>query len=612
VFVPIDGDADDETLASNPTVASGSTLGPRATLADTAHGHAPADVRRDPGSLAGYQIAGLIGRGGMGEVVRGHDVEIGRDVAIKRLRGAQASPDAVARFLREAKIQARLEHPAIIPVHTIGRDSEQQPYFTMKRITGVTLVELLAKTDTPRQRLLRAFVDVCRAIDFSHGKSVVHRDLKPANVMLGDYGEVYVLDWGLARVLDGTPADQEVSNVGDGVISIDGSTQAGAMLGTPGYMAPEQMEDAHAVTTAADVYALGSILFEILTAQPLHRKGQVLTSTLGGTDISPADRCPEQNIAPELDALCVAALAREPSKRPSARELADRVEGFLDGDRDVAARRRIVALELAEARDAIASGEPARRAEAMQSAGRALALDPKSREAADLVTTLILEPPREQPAALRQQLLASEVAVQRRQGRVALGSFAAVFVFLVAAAWNGVTDWKMLAVMLAMTVVLASVAFIVSRRQASSREMLGVTIANLTFVALVSRMFGSLLIVPAVTCIMALSLTSYPQNIDRARVVIAIIVTSWIVPVILEWQGVISRTWWVIDGAIVSTSSMFHIGGDATVLLLVFANVLTILVFGRFANKLATSRRDAQRQVEIQAWHLQQLLPQRT
>jgi eukaryotic-like serine/threonine-protein kinase len=609
--VPIDADPDDETIASNPTGAKGSTLGPQPTVADTAYGTGVADTARDPGSLPGYQIAGLIGRGGMGEVVRGHDVEIGRDVAIKRLRGAQASPDAVARFLREAKIQARLEHPAIIPVHTIGRDSEGQPYFTMKRITGVTLVELLARGDQPRQRLLRAFVDVCRAMDFAHGKSVVHRDLKPSNVMLGDYGEVYVLDWGLARVLDGTPADEEISTIGEGVPSVDGSTQVGAMLGTPGYMAPEQMEDAHSVDTAADVYALGSILFEILTGEPLHRKGQILTSTLGGTDISPAQRRPESNLAPELDALCVAVLAREPSQRPTARELADRVEGFLDGDRDIEARRRIVALELSEARDAIASGEPARRAEAMQAAGRALALDPKSRDAADLVTTLILEPPKEQPLALRQQLIASEVAVQRRQGRVALGSFAAVIAFLAASAWNGITDWTMLAVMVLLTAVLASIAFVVSRREVSSREMLCVTIGNLTLVALMSRMFGSLLIAPAVTCIMALSLTSYPQNIDRARIVITILIASWLVPVILEWQGVISRTWWVVDGQIVSTSSMFRIGGNATVLLLVFANVLTILVFGRFANKLAVSRRDAQRQVEIQAWHLQQLLPER-
>src|SRR5262245_59404609 len=111
----MDVDPDDETLASNPAAATSDTLGPRQTVAETAHGHASgtAPAPRDAPSLPGFQLAGLIGRGGMGEVVRGHDIEIGRDVAIKRLRDAQASPDAVVRFLREAKIQARLEHPAI-------------------------------------------------------------------------------------------------------------------------------------------------------------------------------------------------------------------------------------------------------------------------------------------------------------------------------------------------------------------------------------------------------------------------------------------------------------------------------------------------------------------
>jgi eukaryotic-like serine/threonine-protein kinase len=612
MIVPIDADPDDETIGTSPTVAKSSTLQPRQTIADTAHGHAPAPARDSAASLPGYQIAGLIGRGGMGEVVRGHDIDIGRDVAIKRLPGAQAAPEAIARFLREAKIQARLEHPAIIPVHTIGQDSDGQPYFTMKRITGTTLADLLANRELTLQRVLRAFVDVCNAVDFAHGKDVVHRDLKPANIMLGDYGEVYVLDWGLARVLDSAGGDDRGSATGDGVASLDGSTQVGAMLGTPGYMAPEQIEDAHGVGTPADIYALGAILFEILAGEPLHRKGQALTGTLGGTDTSPAERRPDRNIPPELDALSVAALQLAPAKRPTARELGDRVEGFLDGDRDLAARRRIVALELSEARDAIASGEPGRRAEAMQAAGRALALDPQSREAADLVTRLMLEPPKEQPAALREQLMASEVAVQRRQGRVALGSFAAVLGFLLVSAWNGITDWTLVASIVGLSVLLASAALVVSRREMSAREMLVVTCGNALLVALMSRMFGSLLIAPAVTCIMALSLTSYPQTIDRARSVIVILVASWLGPVVLEGLGVLESTWWVVDGAIVSTSSMFRIGGSGTVALLVFANVLTIVVFGRFANKLAASRRDAQRQVEIQAWHLQQLLPRQS
>ena len=125
-------------------------------------------------------------------------------------------------------------------------------------------------------------------------------------------------------------------------------------------------------------------------------------------------------------------------------------------------------------------------------------------------------------------------------------------------------------------------------------------------------MFGSLLIAPAVTCIMALSFTSYPQNIDRARAVVAMLVASWLAPVALEWTGVLQRTWRVANDAIVTTSSMVQIGGTPTVMLIVFANILTIIVFGVFANKLAMSRRDAQRQVETQAWHLQQLLPRQT
>ncbi len=607
--MPVDRDADNEKLAKSPTLAT-PPRGVPVAVADTAHPDSDpnATARDSAPSLPGFRITGLIGRGGMGEVMCGNDIEIGRDVAIKRLRGAQASPEAVTRFLREAKIQARLEHPGIIPVHSIGRDSEGEPYFTMKRITGVTLAEQIATGATPRQRLLRAFVDICNTIDFAHGKRVVHRDLKPSNIMLGDYREVYVLDWGLARVLD-TPRDAAQQSGPNDVITLDGSTQAGAVLGTPGYMAPEQMEDAHAVDTAADIYALGSILFEILADETLHKRGEVLTSTLTGTNISPAKRRPDRDIPPELDALCVAALARLPAKRPTARELADRIEGFLDGDRDLEARNRIVALELTAARKALASGDSKRRADAMQSAGRALALDPKSRPAADLVTSLMLEPPKEEPEALREQLLASEVAVQRKQGKVALGSFASNLVFFGAAAFNGVTDWALFGSLLALTVLLGWTALVVSRRAMTSREILFLTVVNAVFVAVMSRMFSSLLLAPAITCIMALSFVSYPQNIDRARTVMIILIASWLGPIFLEWAGVLERTWWITEGEIVTRSSMFHVGGIPTLLLIVFANVFTILVLGQFANKLAASRRDAQRQVQTQAWHLQQLLP---
>src|SRR5262249_42688753 len=161
------------------------------------------------------------------------------------------------------KIQARLDHPAIAPVYELGHDAENRPYFTMKRLAGTTLLARLAEGTASRQSLLRAFVDVCLAIDFAHARKVVHRELKPANIMLGDAGEVCVLDWGVARVL--TAADDAGSSLTD-VDTLEGQTQAGVMLGTPGYMSPEQVRG-ESVGIASDVYALGCILFEILAGE---------------------------------------------------------------------------------------------------------------------------------------------------------------------------------------------------------------------------------------------------------------------------------------------------------------------------------------------------------
>jgi serine/threonine-protein kinase len=235
----------------------------------------------------GYQLGASIGKGGMGEVIAAFDRRIGRDVAVKRMRSAHSSEEATTRFLREARIQARLDHPAIGPVHERGTDDAGRPYFTMKRLAGRTLGQRMAEGEggtAPERQLLRAFVDVCLAVEFAHARGVVHRDLKPANIMLGDYGEVYVLDWGVARVLGepvsgdpgaapAIPAGFASSDARDASAPSDsldeGSTKTGTLLGTPGYIAPEQLKGEPAAPPA-DVYALGSILFELLAGEPLH------------------------------------------------------------------------------------------------------------------------------------------------------------------------------------------------------------------------------------------------------------------------------------------------------------------------------------------------------
>jgi len=158
-----------------------------------------------------YRLLEVLGHGGMGEVVLAFDEQIGREVAVKRIRSAQPSAEEITRFVREARVQGRLEHPAVVPVHDLAIDRTGAPFFVMKRLAGTDLKELLdrlhagAEPDEAgaRRRLLRAFVDVCLAVEFAHSRNIIHRDLKPANIMLGDFGEVYVLDWGIARTLDG-------------------------------------------------------------------------------------------------------------------------------------------------------------------------------------------------------------------------------------------------------------------------------------------------------------------------------------------------------------------------------------------------------------------------
>ena len=583
--------------------------GSDATL--TTRSDAPPSVSSKRLSLPNYEVGALLGRGGMGDVVLGRDRTIGRDVAIKQLRLDRPSAEASARFLREARIQARLEHPAIVPVHELGTDEHGQPYFTMKKLTGTTLQELLAAdAPPPRQRLLRMFVEVCQALEFAHARGVVHRDLKPSNIMIGDFGEVYVLDWGLARVL----AEEDAgSSIGFEVESLDGMTQAGAMLGTPGYMAPEQIEDAGKVTTSADVYALGAILFEILTGESLHPRGlSALASTLKGIEGGPHARRPDREVPPELDALCVAALATSPVERPDIKQLHERLQQFLDGDRDVALRRQRAKEAVVRARDAFDSGDVRRRAEAMQHAGHALVLDPSSQDAMYIVSKLMFEPPKQLPDELRADLAAGELAVQQRQGRVAMLSFLVVLAYIAITATNGVYNAALVAGIAGYVVLHASVVWRITQRSTTLGLMIVVAVGNAMLVALLSRTLGSMIIVPAVTCLMALSLTSYPMLIDRKWTVIALLVASWVVPLVLEYAGILAPTWMITGDMIELTSPTLAISPRHTAAILIGSNVVTIIVFGLFSNALAASRRDAMRTSEIQAWHLKQMLPTAT
>ena len=240
-----------------------------------------------------YQLQGEIARGGMGAVLRGRDVDLGRDLAVKVLLEKYVDrPEVARRFIEEAQIGGQLQHPGVVPVYDIGRFGAR-PFFTMKLVKGKTLAALLSERSTPvadapgapsdLPRFLDIALKVAQTMAYAHAKGVIHRDLKPPNIMVGAFGEVQVMDWGLAKVLaEGGVADEErasrqqqepedvttIRTVRSGGSAGSGTdTEAGSLLGTPAYMPPEQANGyVELLDRRADVFGLGAILCEILRA----------------------------------------------------------------------------------------------------------------------------------------------------------------------------------------------------------------------------------------------------------------------------------------------------------------------------------------------------------
>jgi tRNA A-37 threonylcarbamoyl transferase component Bud32 len=229
-----------------------------------------------------YEVQAEIARGGMGAVWLARDPELNRPLAIKVLRPEYLGrPELERRFRAEAQITGQLQHPGIPPVHEVGTLPDGGPFLAMKLIKGRTLAELLQQRPSPAHdlpRFLGIFEQVCQTLAYAHSKGVIHRDLKPANVMVGAFGEVQVMDWGLAKVLTGrggeaAETDAEASAIATLRAGESGlSSQAGAVLGTPAYMAPEQARgEVERLDERCDVFGLGGVLCAILTGQPPFR-----------------------------------------------------------------------------------------------------------------------------------------------------------------------------------------------------------------------------------------------------------------------------------------------------------------------------------------------------
>ncbi len=285
-----------------------------------------------------YEILERIGQGGMGVVYRARDQNLGRDVALKILREHAADPLAEQRLRREAEVIARLEHPGIAPVYDVGRLDNGALFYVMKLVRGRSLDQAV-RAVSPLPQRLRFFQQICETVAFAHAHGVIHRDLKPQNVMLGEFGEVLVLDWGTAKLLRAADADPalpaatSVGAVAGRAPDSDTTTRAtahGTIIGTPAYMSPEQARGEIAtLDERADVYALGAILYFLLTDAPPRPAGA------SNSDASLPLESPRklQPATPRpLAAVCMKALARVAAERyPSAVALRDEIARYLAG-----------------------------------------------------------------------------------------------------------------------------------------------------------------------------------------------------------------------------------------------------------------------------------------
>jgi eukaryotic-like serine/threonine-protein kinase len=558
-----------------------------------------------------YQEGAELGRGGMGRVVLARDARVGRDVAVKVLHPErELEPEERARFLREAQVQGQLEHPSIVPVYDIDRRLDGTTFFTMRRVLGRTLSEILddlrkgvpaAKNRYTQRELLTAFSTVCLTIDYAHTRGVVHRDLKPANIMLGDFGEVYVLDWGLARLVDekgeSTDAPQERISM------------PGAFLGTPMYMAPEQMADPD-VGPVADVYSLGLILYEILTLERCRDPNALFAPV----NAKASERAPYRDVPPELEVVCVRATEIEPKDRyPTPRAMQEAINRYLEGDRELEARRQLAAKHMESARIALGKAtEPnadyeKERGQAIMELGRAIALDPGNTEYLALLGDLMSAPTSKTPPAVVAQLEDDNQRVLHAGAKHSASAIASWWLFLPILAWLGIREaWQLW--LIGVPVTISAIIGLVMVRQKRIGD--GIQIVALVCMLLatmaVSRIYGPFVLLPTLICTYAIVLQAHPKGMMRlAGAAIATIAIT--VPAILEWTGALPSSYRFENGTWTIVPQIVELPRTGTNVFLISANLAMIIVPCLFIAKLREELSKAQIRLAVQAWHWKHL-----
>jgi len=437
----------------------------------------------------------------------------------------------------------------------------------------------------------------------------VHRDLKPSNIMLGRFGEVYVLDWGIAKLV-GTV--EEISSGGGS--SEEGVTKAGAFIGTPGYAAPEQVAGV-AVDARSDVYALGVILFELLSLEPLHAGGALtrMMSTADGVETSISSRAREHDLPPELEAVCVRATRKSPDDRfANVRELNDMVEAFLEGESNVQLRRELAedharASEQLAVRALIGRGSIDERRQAMEEAGRALALEPTNELASKTMMSLMTTEPKEAPPEVSEELEAANSREIVRSARVATLAYTSFMLFLPLIMWQGVRSWPPIVIIFVGFAICAAIAISAMQKPTFTRSFVALTLSN-AVASLASLFYGSLFLVPA---IVAPNTLAYVMHLRREHRWFAVAngLLAVAAPFALEISGVVSAPYAFEDGAMTILPRAISLPElptlTALLLFSVAGIVFSVLATAEVRNELLHARR----QLYVQGWHLRSLFP---
>ncbi len=560
--------------------------------------------------LVRYTERALLGQGGMGKVMLAHDARVGRDVAVKQLHGdRELAPEEKARFLREARVQGQLEHPSIVPVYDIDQRSDGTTFFTMRRVLGRTLHAILedlracepvAVARYTQRELLTAFATICLTVDYAHSRGVIHRDLKPANVMLGDFGEVYVLDWGLARVLDeDAKAKGEMS---------ERLSMTGELLGTPLYMAPEQMADP-AVGIEADVFSLGAILFEILTLQRLRDPRSIYAPP----DARPSVRAPDRDVAPELETICVRATDPDPKGRYiSPRALQEAIARFLEGDRDREQRTLLAAQHAERAHAALARAQSdaeyeSQRGVALRELARAVALDPGNSDYVDTLATALAMPPRTLPPEVQKELRHETDRIVKSGAIHSVWGMLSWFAFLPVLFAIGIIDGGGLAWMAGAALLGLVFSIVAATQKVVSRWIqIAIIVATLAAACIVSRLYGPLILMPSLLISYAITVQAHPWRTFRRIGLVAGIV-SMVLPVLLEVIGVLPSSYSFVGGRMLVEPQVIALPETGTVGLLAVANVAMLVVPCLFIAKLRGDLSIAQTRQLVQTWQFRRL-----